>query len=101
MKIKLLLFGLLFLTFTTCLSAKFNRFEGKYKVDLLNKVGNPSHIIIKDTEQVYIYFFQDYSQAHYPNKIFSVYISNSTKIVTKITKTTSRLDLDEFVKVNF
>lgn len=65
---------------------------------MMNKMGSPSRILnIANGEQIYVYFYEDYSQNHYPSVVGYMYIDNAEKVY-KVEKYKTRLSLDEFIR---
>jgi hypothetical protein len=97
--IKILMFFVLvlFMTFaTSCLGLK--KHVGKTKFEMLNKIGTPSRILNSSNgEQIYVYFYEDYSQNHYPSVVGFMYIDKNEKVY-KVEKYNTRLSLDEFLQ---
>ena len=97
--IKTLMFFVLvlFITLaTSCLGLK--KQVGHTKFEMLNKIGTPSRILNSSNgEQIYVYFYEDYSQNHYPSVVGFMYIDKNEK-VHKVEKYNTRLSLDEFLQ---
>jgi hypothetical protein len=97
--IKTLIFFVLVLIITSttsCLGLKNQ--VGHTKFEMLNKLGAPSRIINSSNgDQIYVYFYEDLSQNHYPSVVGFMYIDKNEKVY-KVEKYNTRLSLDEFLK---
>ena len=97
--IKTLLFFVLVLfitSATSCLGLK--KQMGRTKFEMLNKIGTPSRILsISNGNQIYVYFYIDHSQNHYPSVVGFMYLDKNEKVY-KVEKYKTRLSLDEFLK---
>ena len=81
---------------TSCLGLKQQ--VGHTKFEMLNKIGTPSRILNSSNgDQIYVYFYEDYSQNHYPSVVGFMYIDKNEK-VHKVEKYNTRLSLDEFLQ---
>lgn len=89
-------FVLFLTTATSCLGLK--KQVGHTKFQMLNKIGAPTRIINgSNGDQIYVYFYEDYSQNHYPSVVGFMYIGTNDKVY-KVEKYNTRLSLDEFLK---
>ena len=97
--IKTLMFFVLvlFITLaTSCLGLK--KQVGHTKFEMLNKIGTPSRILNSSNgDQIYVYYYEDYSQNHYPSVVGFMYIDKNEKVY-KVEKYNTRLSLDEFLR---
>lgn len=81
---------------TSCLGLK--KQVGHTKFEMLNKLGEPSRILNSSNgDQIYVYFYQDYSQNNYPSVVGFMYVDKSEKVY-KVEKYNTRLSLDEFLQ---
>ena len=81
---------------TSCLGLKNQ--VGHTKFEMLNKIGSPSRILNSSNgDQIYVYFYEDYSQNHYPSVVGFMYIDKNEKVY-KVEKYKTRLSLDEFLQ---
>ena len=96
--IKILIFFILVLfiaSATSCLGLKQQ--VGHTKFEMLNKIGAPSRILNSSNgDQIYVYYYEDYSQNHYPSVVGFMYIDKNEKVY-KVEKYNTRLSLDEFL----
>lgn len=87
---------LIIATATSCLGLK--KQVGHTKLEMLNKLGTPSRILNNSNgDQIYVYFYEDYSQNHYPSVVGFMYIDKTQKVY-KVEKFKTRLSLDEFLQ---
>ena len=87
---------LIIATATSCLGLK--KQVGHTKLEMLNKLGTPSRILSNSNgDQIYVYFYEDYSQNHYPSVVGFMYIDKTEKVY-KVEKFKTRLSLDEFLQ---
>lgn len=97
--IKILIFFVLVLfiaSATSCLGLK--KQVGHTKFEMLNKIGSPSRILNgSNGDQIYVYFYEDYSQNHYPSVVGFMYVDQNEKVY-KVEKYNTRLSLDEFLQ---
>ena len=97
--IKTLIFFVLILfisSATSCLGLK--KQVGHTKFEMLNKLGEPSRILNNTNgDQIYIYFYEDYSQNHYPSVVGFMYINKNDKVY-KVEKYKTQLSLSEFLR---
>jgi hypothetical protein len=97
--VKLLILFVLVLivaTATSCLGLK--KQLGHTKLEMLNKLGTPSQILSNSNgNEIYVYFYKDYSQNHYPSVVGLMYIDKTDKVY-KVEKFKTRLSLDEFLR---
>jgi hypothetical protein len=71
---------------------------GKTKFEMLNKIGTPSRILKSSNGgQIYVYFYEDYFQNHYPRVEGFMYIDKHKKVY-KVKKYNTQLSLDEFLQ---
>jgi hypothetical protein len=71
---------------------------GQTKFEMANKMGEPDHIInISNGEQIFIYYYKDYSQNNYPSLVGFMYIDKNEKVY-KVEKYKTRLSLDAFLQ---
>jgi hypothetical protein len=90
------IFILLICTATSCLGLKNQ--VGHTKFEMLNKLGTPSQVINHTNgDQIYVYFYEDYSQNHYPSVVGFMYVDKS-EMVYKVEKYKTRLSLGEFLR---
>ena len=90
------IFILLICTATSCLGLKNQ--VGHTKFEMLNKIGAPNRILnISNGDQIYVYFYEDYSQNHYPSVVGFMYIDKNEKVY-KVEKYNTRFSLDEFLQ---
>jgi hypothetical protein len=90
------LFVLIIASATSCLGLK--KQVGHTKFEMLNKIGAPSRIInASNGDQIYVYFYEDYSQNHYPSVVGFLYVDSNEKVY-KVEKYKTRLSLDEFLQ---
>lgn len=81
---------------TSCLGLKNQ--VGHTKFEMLNKLGTPSQIINHSNgDQIYVYFYEDYSQNHYPSVVGFMYVDKNEKVY-KVEKYKTRLSLGEFLR---
>ena len=81
---------------TSCLGLK--KQVGHTKFEMLNKLGQPSRILNSSNgDQIYVYFYEDYSQNHYPSVVGFMYIDKTEKVY-KVEKYNTRSSLDEFLQ---
>lgn len=81
---------------TSCLGLK--KQVGHTKFEMLNKIGSPSRILnTSNGEQIYVYYYKDYSQNNYPSVVGLMYIDIDQKVY-KVEKFNTRLSLDEFLQ---
>jgi hypothetical protein len=81
---------------TSCLGLK--KQVGHTKFQMLNKLGAPTRILNSSNgDQIYVYFYEDYSQNHYPSVVGFMYIGTNNKVY-KVEKYSTRFSLDEFIK---
>lgn len=92
----LLIIVLFIASATSCLGLK--KQVGHTKFEMLNKLGGPSRILNSSNgDQIYVYFYQDYSQNNYPSVVGFMYVDKSEKVY-KVEKYNTRLSLDEFLQ---
>jgi hypothetical protein len=71
---------------------------GHTKFEMLNNIGEPSRILnISNSDKIYVYFYEDYSQNNYPSIVGFMYIDKNEKVY-KVEKYKTRLSLDAFLK---
>jgi uncharacterized SAM-binding protein YcdF (DUF218 family) len=96
--ITLILFVIVITTTTSCVGTMLKNQVGRSKFEMVNKIGAPNRILnISNGGQVYFYFYQDYSQNHYPSIVGIIYIDINEKVY-KVDKYKTRLSLDEFLQ---
>ena len=92
----ILLLVLFIASATSCLGLK--KQVGHTKFEMLNKLGGPSRILNSSNgDQIYVYFYRDYSQNNYPSVVGFMYVDKSEKVY-KVEKYNTRLSLDEFLQ---
>ena len=95
-KITLFIVVLFIASATSCLGLQ--KQVGHTKFEMLNKLGEPSRVLNSSNgDQIYVYFYQDYSQNNYPSVVGYMYIDKSEKVY-KVEKYNTRLSLDEFLQ---
>ena len=95
-KLKFCVLVLFIASATSCLGLK--KQVGHTKFEMLNKIGTPSRILNSSNgDQIYVYFYEDYSQNHYPSVVGFMYIDKNEKVY-KVEKYNTRLSLDEFLR---
>ena len=71
---------------------------GHTKFEMANKIGEPSRILdISNGDQIYVYFYQDYSQNNYPSIVGFMYVDKNEKVY-KVEKYKTRLSLETFLQ---
>lgn len=89
------IFVLFIASATSCLGLKQQ--VGHTKFEMLNKIGAPSRILNSSNgDQIYVYYYEDYSENHYPSVVGFMYIDKNEKVY-KVEKYKTRLSLDEFL----
>ena len=92
------IFILIFSALSSCIGSKLKNQVGHTKFEMANNIGEPSRIInISNGDQLYVYFYQDYSQNNYPSIVGFMYI-NKKDIVYKVEKYKTRLSLNSFLQ---
>jgi hypothetical protein len=90
------IFFLIISASTSCLGLKNQ--VGHTKFEMLNKLGTPSQILNpSNDDQIYVYFYEDYSQNHYPSVVAFVHVDKNEKVY-KVEKFKTRLSLGEFLR---
>ncbi len=83
-------------TAISCLGPK--KQVGHTKLEMLNKLGTPNRILSNSNgDQNYVYFYEDYSQNHYPSVVGLMYVDKTEKVY-KVEKFKTRLSLNEFLR---
>ena len=93
---KLFVFALIIATATSCLGLK--KQIGNSKFEMLNEIGAPNRILnISNGEQIYVYYYKDYSQNNYRSIVGLMYIDINEKVY-KVEKYKTYLSLDAFLQ---